>query len=86
MTGRFRKDYVYNILVPVRGGDIIHLTTSQSLFTVLDISQSLFLQWRGFGKDKVELTGKADMSRLEALAVGKACYARLYSYSRRNKK
>ena len=29
---------------------------------------------------------KAEISRLDALAVGKTCYARLYSYSRLKKK
>ena len=40
--------------------------------------------WRGFGENEVEWIGKADISRLEALAVGKACYARLCFYSRLN--
>ena len=37
--------------------------------------------WRGCGDNEVERAEKAETSRLEALAVGKACYA-LYSYSR----
>ena len=43
--------------------------------------------WRGFGENEVEWTGEAEISRLEALAVGKACFARLYSsYSRLGKR
>ena len=42
--------------------------------------------WRGFGENEVESTGRAKISRLEALAVGKACYARHYSYSRFKKR
>ena len=63
----------------------IHLSTqkSQSLLIVPDISQSMFGEvYIGSGGNEVELTGKADISRLDALAVGQACYARLYSYSR----
>ena len=62
----------------------IHLITSQSLFTVPDISQSKSEDV--FGENEVEWTGKAEIDRLQALAAaGKACYARLYSYSRLEK-
>ena len=36
---------------------------------------------RGFGKNEAERTGKANISRLEVLAVVKACYAGMYSHS-----
>ena len=66
------------------GRNTIHLITSHSLVTVSDISQSLFGEV--LGKNEVDRTGKAEISRLEAPAVGKACYARLYSYSRFKKR
>ena len=58
----------------ISGQNTIHLITGRSLFTVPDISQSLFREVLP-GDDEVEWTGKAEMSRLdgEALAVGKAC-------------
>ena len=56
------------------------LITSQSLFPVPGISQSLF--WRGFGGNEVEWTGKRRhlYNRLEALIVGKACFSLLKGY------
>ena len=71
----------------VYGRNTIHLVTSQSLFTVPDVSQSLFGKKRKkdrywmfyapvFGENSAERTWKAEICRLEALAVGKAKYAR----------
>ena len=34
-----------------------------------------------WAENEVERTGKAEANKLEALAAGKACYAKLYSYS-----
>jgi hypothetical protein len=51
------------------------------MFTVPDIQQSLFGD-NYFGENEVEWAGNAEISRLQALAVGKAYYTRLYSYSR----
>ena len=63
-----------------QGETLIRRVTSQSLCTVPDISQSLYL--RRFGQNGVEWTGEAEIIKLEVLAVGKACYGRLYSYSK----
>ena len=62
---------------PVVSGkrQLIHLITSQSFLTVPDISQScLGMFWRKYSR----INQKAKMCRIEALAVGKACYARLF--------
>ena len=48
---------------------------SNSFHSSTDISQSLF--WRGFGEEDVESLWKAEISRLEALAAGKAVIAML---------
>ena len=71
-----------NLFLLYPGENTIDLITSHSLLTLPDILQSSF----GEVSEKVEWTGKAEMSRLEVLAVGKACCARPYSYSRHNKR
>ena len=58
-----------------------HKSTFFSQFQIFTV----FL-WRGFGENEVKCTGGEEMSRLEALEVGKACYVRLQSYSRFKKR
>ena len=70
------------------GRNIIHLITSESLFfffTVPDISQPSFGEII-MEKMKQNEPKKVGISRLEALAVGEACYARLFSYSKFKKR
>ena len=59
----------------ISGRNTIHLITANSRRLPAFV-------WRGFGENEVERSGKAEISRIEALAEGKACYARLYTYSR----
>ena len=61
-------------------GETQFIFTSQSL-SQFQTYRNLCLE-NAFGGNGVEWTRKAEMSRLEALAVDKACYARLYSNSR----
>ena len=73
-TGRCNWFLTPSKLVRVYQGEIRNTFHLISLLTVPDISQSLFGDI--LEENEVDLTRKADTSRLEALVVGKACYVR----------
>ena len=61
------------VLVIIPGRNAAHLIMSPSLFTVTDISRSLFRE------ELEKMKVNEPLSRLETLAAGKACYARCQS-------
>ena len=67
----------------ISGRNTIHLINTPKSFRIG--RQFAVFVWRGCGENEVEFTGRANISGHRALAVGKACYSMLYSYSRRNK-
>ena len=56
-------------------GETQFISSQVTVFSKFQIFHSLF------GETEVEWTEKAEISKVEALTVNKACYARLYSYS-----
>ena len=74
------------LVISLPGRNTIHLITSQRLFHSSRQFSFHSLWLERFRKKEVEWTRNAKISRLEALEVGKACYARLHSYSRLKKR
>ena len=77
----FNSSATWAATIGCNQGERQFIQSRVKVFSQFQTVRSLSLK-RFFSENEVEFIGKVNISRLEALAAGKACCARLYSYSR----